>query len=176
MTPDPVFFTVYGSTVASVREALEAHTYHGFVIVRSERERVVYGYISRVDLELALDEAAKQGVTGDASGREIDPSMRRLHFSTEPPSFAVSSSSFVDVSSYVDRHPIVIDPTTPADRVADLFIALGVSLILVADAGRLQGIIKKKDLILYMEHVATESPTAGQSYQALSGRDEKLLG
>ena len=71
------------------------------------------------------------------------------HFSREPPPF--QAARFLDFSASVDRHPIIVRPSMPADRIMSLFQNLGLRYVLCCSPrGRIMGIIKKKNLLYFL--------------------------
>jgi CBS-domain-containing membrane protein len=62
------------------------------------------------------------------------------------------------LSDAVDRHPLVVRPSMPSDRIMAMFQALGLRYILTCSPrGRIVGIIKKKDLLSFLanHHIGT---------------------
>ena len=77
---------------------------------------------------------------------------------------------YIDLSNCVDRHPIIVRPTMPADRVLDMFKGLGLRYIFVSDEnGALLGVIKKKDML---KHIRVEKKLREQSNRMDSGDSE----
>lgn len=144
MTQDPVCLTTYGQTVDSLKEILETEVYHGFPIIDNPHDRLVTGFIARSDLEFELEKCQAQ-----VNNSTIPIGERRCHFSQSPPPFP--SIDFFDFSHSVDRHPIQVRPSMPVDRAMGLFQALGLRYLLCCSPrGRILGIIKKKDLLLWL--------------------------
>jgi len=141
MTINPVCITTYGHTLQEIKDLLASEVYHGFPIIDNPHDRLVTGFIARSDLENELDKVSLD-VWREASST-------RCHFSHEPPPFPAAHA--LDFSANVDKHPLCIRPSTPIDRVNMLFQALGLRYALCCSPrGRLMGLIKKKDLLVYL--------------------------
>jgi len=108
------------TTRSSIEALLLCSQFRGFPVVTTVQEMQVSGYVSRTTLSSALLRVQKQG-----GHRE----------------------TLVDLMGVADTAPIQISPTTPVDRVWELFSLLGLRVVLVCKQGKLVGIIKKKDLL-----------------------------
>merc|ERR1740117_2139300 len=119
MALNPVVLSTYGQTLTSLQELLRAYPFHGFPIVNNSREQLLYGYISRANLEQLVEEHCNRNggssYSGESDGlltehlgggkrsphgtkqvRE-DPirrrhGLRRCYFSPTPPPHAESQS------------------------------------------------------------------------------------
>jgi len=137
----PVCMLTYGETIATIQATLSQHNYKGFPIIDNEKDRLVTGYVSRAELELKLEKLPEED---KERGDRVS-----VHFSSEPPPFP--SPSFLDLSSIVDRHPLIVRPSMPADRILAMFQALGLRYVLsCSPRGRIVGIIKKKDVLAFL--------------------------
>jgi chloride channel 3/4/5 len=145
-SPDTtVCLLLYNQTLRDIKNILAQYPYHGFPIVNNEQEKLIYGYIPRSELELAIERA--EDLDKNPGLSHLNP----VHFSTEPCEF--STMNFYDFSMYIDKYPILVRPDEPLDRVLGLFQSLGLRLVLVCDIkGHLLGLIKKKDLLLHLKN------------------------
>jgi CBS domain-containing protein len=107
-------------------------------------------YVGRVRRRWRPDKPslAKQGV---ANARELHQclcrqccGMRQMGNYEKPP--------HLDLTRYVDPHPLVIFPDVLTNRVLQMFQSLGTACVLVIDStGSLVGLVKKIDLLLHIE-------------------------
>jgi chloride channel 3/4/5 len=143
MSRQPVCLNVYGGTLYSLKALLAKYPYHGFPIIDNNFDQLIYGYIARSDLELLIE----QNKEADAKNPFVP-----VHFSHDPPPYP--TPHFLDFSGNVDKYVVKILPHTPIDRVLGLFQGLGLRYVLVTShKGQLLGIIKKKDVLVYIrEH------------------------
>jgi len=150
MSKTMVCLTVYGETMDSLKKTLATYPYHGFPIIDNSEEMSMYGYVARSDLEIAMESHSLE-----AQNNQFIP----VHFSHDPPPY--QTPNFLDFSPAVDKHPIKVLPHTPIDRVLGLFQGLGLRYVLVmSHKGTLLGLIKKKDLLLYIrQHKGDDTST-----------------
>ena len=142
MSRDLVCLTVYGMNLYTIKNMLQQYPYHGFPIIDNQTDRLIYGYIARSDLELLIEE--QQANEPDNKNPFVP-----VHFSHDPPPYP--TPNFLDFSGSVDKYVIRILPHTPIDRVLGLFQGLGLRYVLVnGHKGGLLGIIKKKDMLVYI--------------------------
>jgi len=141
MTKNLISLTVYGQNLHQLKHLLSKYPYHGFPIIDNQHDSYIYGYIARSDLELLIE----QNTTEEVLRNPFIP----VHFSHDPPPYP--TPNFLDFSSSVDKYPVKVLPHTPIDRVLGLFQGLGLRYVLVnSHKGQLVGIIKKKDMLLYI--------------------------
>eukprot|EP00466_Bigelowiella_natans_P020781 jgi/Bigna1/41319/e_gw1.51.102.1 len=139
MSSTVIALTKYGETVESLEEMCSQYTFHGFPIIEARLNRQVVGFITRRDIKRALKQS------DDDAGQF---SMRVAFASENVPGRFVD---YVDLSKYVDRHPVIVRPSMPADRVLDMFKGLGLRCIFVCSSdGSLRGVIKKKDMLKHI--------------------------
>jgi len=138
MSSEVVIFTKYSETLESLEETCSNHTFHGFPIVETKANRRVVGFITRMEIDKALREHEDIAMTTPVA------------FSLE--SIPGRPVDYADLSKYVDRHPVIVRPSMPADRVLDIFKGLGIRCLFVcASDGSLIGVIKKKDMLKHMQ-------------------------
>jgi hypothetical protein len=80
-----------------VGELLQHHPYHGFPIMchaDGEHAMTVYGFISRADLELALEQVQDDRQPGGL--------LTPIHFAPDPPP-ALANNHYLDLSAAVDK-------------------------------------------------------------------------
>ncbi|KAI9206915.1 putative voltage-gated chloride channel [Polychytrium aggregatum] len=161
MTPidELVCFPSTGMRISSIEKVLSEVDYKGFPVVKSAEDDSLIGYISRSDLKYALEKAKTRAGIGSQApvffddveviGNLFLPRGIRVR-STGASSSRMSSgesAQSLDLTTYVDRTPLSVQPEVPAETVMDLFKKVGPRYILVKRNGRLRGIITKKDLL-----------------------------
>jgi chloride channel 3/4/5 len=155
MTPYPVFLTCHDNTLRDVQKLLETQPFSGYPVVNNAKEQLLYGYVLRIDLVLAMEEVQRTYILNTFSSRDgavgDSVSTRRVLLTHSAPASIRAEEDVVDMSTIVDRFPVTVSPATPSDRLFDLFVGLGLSYLLVEDGGKCVGVIKKKDFIVYMD-------------------------
>ncbi|KAJ1730513.1 Structural maintenance of chromosomes protein 3 [Coemansia sp. Benny D160-2] len=127
-----------GETLDSVADLLQRCAYSGFPVVRSVSTMALVGYISRADMQLAVDRAH---ASAQHTGRSP------CWFGRAPVSDHAMLPAAVDFRPWVDFTPITIFHSTDLNLVAEMFRQLGVRYVLVCHHGVLLGIITKKDIV-----------------------------
>jgi chloride channel 3/4/5 len=161
--------------VEEVLEMIENTEYQGFPIVKSIQDPVIQGFITRADLEYALQKIRRtQGIdplaliffdevpggagTRDESQlvRSIDESPTLLHTFPEnnlSNTFNAAPLKYIDLHSFIDQTPLGVPPKLPVELVIDMFTKLGPRYIIVKHNGRILGIVTKKDVLKYIRMV-----------------------
>jgi chloride channel 3/4/5 len=165
MTPlvNLVHLPEQGLRVKGLEDILNQTRFQGYPVISSIEEPHIIGYITRSDIEYALDTIKKDfGIDPNAlvffKELESDAESSRGSFDLlkEVPDSVVSEyaspsefipSRVVDFSGIMDNTPLGCEPTLPVDTVIDMFTKLGLRFILVKRNGKLKGIITKKDLL-----------------------------
>lgn len=124
--------TERGNTIRSLGELLDRSRSNGFPIVNAEDG--VVGFISRLDLRAVLDSAA----------HVLDPSLPAVFSNVVPR--AVHESGFVDMRPFVDSTPICVVDSAPFSTVCDILRKTGARYVLVLRAGKLSGIMTRRDV------------------------------
>jgi chloride channel 3/4/5 len=137
-TRDLCMLTEAGHTIGDLRGLLTSRKYAGFPIVNNSTDMNVRGYITRAELRAALDRATTQ--------LNMSPTTI-CYFSDQPPS---SKSHGLDMSSWMDAAPLTVVDHTTTNIVYDLFKKMGLRVVLVVAAGRLVGVITKKDVLRHL--------------------------
>lgn len=137
-TRDLCVLTETGHTIGDLRGLLSSRKYAGFPIVNNTTDMNVRGYITRAELRAALDRATTQ--------HNIQPTTP-CYFGDFPPS---SKASGLDMASWMDAAPLTVVDHTTVNIVYDLFKKMGLRVVLVVAAGRLVGIITKKDVLRHL--------------------------
>jgi chloride channel 3/4/5 len=137
-TRDLCVLTESGHTIGDLRGLLTSRKYAGFPIVNNATDMDVRGYITRAELRAALDKATTQLNM---------PPTSVCYFGDLPPS---SKANGVDMTLWTDAAPLTVVDHTTTNIVYDLFKKMGLRVVLVVAAGRLVGIITKKDVLRHL--------------------------
>ena len=132
---DLVRITASGHTIETLRELLGKHRYRGFPVVNDSRKATLLGYISRTELQFALDSA-------NDSSRSL-PSSTECYFQHQP---LADPSVTLDLRPWMDQTPITLSSRSSLQLTNDMFQKLGLRYIAFADRGILAGLLTKKDL------------------------------
>jgi len=137
-TRDLCVLTESGHNIGDLRGLLLSHKFGGFPIVNNTAEMNVRGYITRAELRAALDRATSQLSM---------PPTTLCYFGDLPPS---SKAHGLDMVPWMDAAPLTVADHTTVNIVYDLFKKLGLRVVLVVAAGKLVGIITKKDVLRHL--------------------------
>eukprot|EP00761_Pharyngomonas_kirbyi_P003103 gb/GECH01003107.1/.p1 GENE.gb/GECH01003107.1/~~gb/GECH01003107.1/.p1 ORF type:complete len:752 (+),score=138.65 gb/GECH01003107.1/:1-2256(+) len=140
---------VIPSKSASIRfleNLLKEHKYQGFPVIHDDQGMLIAGYITRQELQNAIDQTR-------ADPRVTPDTIALFSPSNEPHEHSVDEDylTTVDFSHWLDETPIQVVETTPIDRIYDLFRALGLRYVLVSRSSNLVGIITKKDCLEFVK-------------------------
>ncbi|CAJ1422249.1 unnamed protein product [Effrenium voratum] len=108
--------------------------YGGFPVIVSEEDRALVGYVSTESLREYLQQLPV-----------------RVTMKNPMASFQPLDDKTLDLSSLVDRTVIQIVPETRLEQVHQIFLELGLKLVLVCSFGQLVGMITKKAFVQYLE-------------------------
>ena len=127
---------MHGHTIESLGAVLDAVDISGFPVVTSDDERLLVGYVARTELVALLGSVA-------AAGKKPTT---RCYFAALEMRFP-RSAPFVDLSPCVDTAPMQVTANMSFERVFHMFRALGLGYCLVTRAGKLIGVLTKKDML-----------------------------
>jgi chloride channel 3/4/5 len=165
MTPllNVVHLPEKGLKVKGLEDILLQTSFQGYPVISSIVQPNIIGYITRSDIEYALDTIKKDfGIDPNALVffKELESdaasSGGSLDLLKEVPDSVVSEyvspseftpSRVINLSGIMDHTPLACDPNLPVDTVIDMFTKLGLRFILVKVNGKLKGIITKKDIL-----------------------------
>ena len=152
-----------GLRIRDLKAVLNQNTFQGYPVISSLEEKQIVGYITRGDIEYALENIGRiYGIDPNALiffkeiDSELDESPHSPNLVKDLPISIVSEytspfhstpSRVVDLSGFLDNTPLGIDQNLPVDTVIDMFTKLGLRVVLVKENGKLLGIITKKDLL-----------------------------
>ena len=132
---DLVCILATGHTIESLRELLREHRFRGFPVVNDSREATLLGYISRTELQFALDSA-------ESASRSL-PSSTQCYFQHQP---LADPTVTLDLRPWMDQTPITLSSRSSLQLTNDMFQKLGLRYIAFVDRGVLAGLLTKKDL------------------------------
>ncbi|EME45163.1 hypothetical protein DOTSEDRAFT_71014 [Dothistroma septosporum NZE10] len=161
---DLVCFTASGHTIDSLRELLHEHQFRGFPVINDARESVLLGYISRTELQYALDSAT-------STGRSL-PAITECFFQHRP---LADPTVTLDLRPWMDQTPITLSSRSSLQLTNEMFQKLGLRYIVFTDRGMLSGLLTKKDLwyILNEGEEAKVGSGAGALREESDGREDE---
>jgi chloride channel 3/4/5 len=115
----------------------------------------VLGYIGRADLAAALDAARRDDVPAATLASLVpsaSPPEGAATHDTAAAAFAPAASTVFHVGGWATAAPLLVTSSTPVAAALTLFVRTGARVALVVEAGRLVGILTRKDLV---RHVMT---------------------
>ncbi|EME84703.1 uncharacterized protein MYCFIDRAFT_135140 [Pseudocercospora fijiensis CIRAD86] len=157
---DLVCITAADHTIESLRDLLRDHRFRGFPVVNDTREAILLGYISRTELQYALDSAT-------APGRALSVSTE-CYFSHQP---LADPTVTLDLRPWMDQTPITMRSNTSLQLTNEMFQKLGLRYVIFVDRGALAGLLTKKDLYYVLN--AGEEARLGSGAGVLREEDER---
>jgi chloride channel 3/4/5 len=167
---DLVCITATGNTIESLQDLLAEHRFRGFPVVQDAHEPILLGYISRTELQFALNSAT-------SAPREL-PVLTECYFEHQP---LADPNITLDLRPWMDQTPITLRSNCSLQLTNEMFQKLGLRYIIFLDRGGiLAGLLTKKD-IWYVLETGEESRIgsgAGALREAVTGREDEagLLG
>jgi chloride channel 3/4/5 len=122
----------------------------GLVLVqRHGGVEVLQGYISQSELEFGLTKL----VPSARVSTQEDVQVRLLGLEVDEPTSPTSLE--MDLTPFVDRTPLTICAKAPLEYAVEMFARLGLRYLMVTEegTGRLVGVVIKKRLVGYLEHL-----------------------
>ena len=161
---DLVSIPATGHTIESLRALLTEHRFRGFPVVNDLREATLLGYISRTELQFALDSAA-------SAARSLPPSTA-CYFQHSP---LADPTVTLDLRPWMDQTPITLNSKTSFLLTKDMFGKLGLRFVLFTNRGALTGLLTKKDLwyVLNEGEDGRVGYGAGVLREATDGREDE---
>jgi len=147
--------TERGYTVADIESLLERFDYSGFPVVHDAESLSTIGYITRKNLQLALRKGMREHPLGPTTEVVFGDSARGA---ADLSRHVDDTEMVMDVSDYMDHAPIQADVNTSIQRVLHLFKSLGMRCCMVTQAGKLRGLITRKDLLSFI-YESEKDPT-----------------
>ncbi|KAI4652941.1 uncharacterized protein J4E78_007769 [Alternaria triticimaculans] len=147
---DLTAITATGHTIGSLRQLLSQHRFRGFPIIDNSRDALLLGYISRTELQYALQLALTPPRTLAAE--------TEAYFSHQPLSDPATS---LDLRPWMDQTPITLNARASFQLTVSMFQKLGLRYVLFTDRGMLKGLLTKKDVWYVMNGVDEEREEGG---------------
>ncbi|SCZ87864.1 BZ3500_MvSof-1268-A1-R1_Chr2-3g05332 [Microbotryum saponariae] len=154
-----VYVSDEGWTIDQLESMLATEGYRGFPIVRTLRDRIVIGHITRLELISALEQIALEptikGTTKcyflrkpNTEGRQVGPNApfeeegaRKVR--REGVEENEDEACWISLAAWVDEIPIMMNQDTPMEVVVQMFGRLGLRCVLLTKQGGLRGILTK---------------------------------
>lgn len=160
---DLVCITATGHTIESLRELLQDHRYRGLPVIYDMREPTLLGYISRTELQYALDSAS--------NSRSLPPSTE-CFFQHQP---LADPTVTLDLRPWMDQTPITLSSRSSLQLTNEMFQKLGLRYVVFTDKGLLSGLLTKKDLwyVLNEGEEVRVGSGAGALRETVSGQEDE---
>ncbi|XP_075587327.1 chloride channel protein 3 isoform X2 [Dermatophagoides farinae] len=144
------------TTVGQVYQLLRSNNHTGFPVVVSEQNKYLVGFVTRHDLNVALNQARKNEQVFEDSivyfrNFTADEETRFKQYRHDVRSSQSSSLAPLNFRRILDLAPITVTDQTPMETIIDMFRKLGLRQVLVTHNGILLGIITKKDILLHIK-------------------------
>jgi len=161
---DLVCITGTGYTIEGLRGLLHDHRFRGFPVVNDMREALLLGYISRTELQFALDSAT-------SASRSL-PSTTECFFQHQP---LANPALTLDLRPWMDQTPITLSSRSNFQLTKDMFEKLGLRYVVFTDRGILTGLLTKKDLwyVLNEGEMGRVGHGAGVLREEANGREDE---
>lgn len=163
---DIVVITATGHNIQSLHDLLLAHSYRGFPVVSDSNDKVLLGYISRIELVFALKTASN-------APRKL-PLETEVHFLHQPNADIHSS---LDLKPWMDQTPITLNSKASLQLTLSMFSKLGLRYVLFTDRGKISGMLTKKDIWYVLDSAEDDSSRigAGMLREEQGGESRGLL-
>lgn len=135
---DLLVITATGHTIQSLDNLLKSYTFRGFPIIDNVQDTVLLGYISRTELNFALQSAL--------NARKLPPETE-AHFIHQP---LADPTQTLDLRPWMDQTPITLNANASFSLAVSMFQKLGLRYVLFTDKGALKGLLTKKDIWLVL--------------------------
>ena len=135
---DLVIITATGHTIQSLQELLKRHPFRGFPVIDNPREALLLGYISRTELDFAIDSALHT--------RNLSPDTE-TYFAHQP---LADPATTLDLRPWMDQTPITLNVKSSLVLTVNLFQRLGLRYVIFVEKGGLRGLLTKKDVWLLL--------------------------
>lgn len=164
---DLIVITATGHTIDSLLDLLRAHRFRGFPVISDQHEPLLLGYISRTELQYALEMAA--------SPSRALPGSTECFFLHQP---LADPTTTLDLRPWMDQTPITLNSRSGFQLTVNMFQRLGLRYVVFADRGVLAGLLTKKDVwyVLSEGEEAKVGSGAGVLREEAAGEERGLLG
>jgi chloride channel 3/4/5 len=131
---DLVVITATGHTIQSLKHLLNENQYRGFPVIDNPRDAILLGYISRTELDFALQSAL--------TSRNL-PAETETNFSHQP---LADPATTLDMRPWMDQTPITLNAKASFGLTVNMFQRLGLRYVIFVEKGGLRGLMTKKDI------------------------------
>nr|XP_027200062.1 H(+)/Cl(-) exchange transporter 3-like isoform X2 [Dermatophagoides pteronyssinus] len=144
------------TTVGQIYQLLRSNNHTGFPVVLSEQNQYLVGFVTRHDLNLALNQSRKNDEVMEDSivyfrNFSEDEELRFKQYRHHHHNNNRSNSMPLNFRRILDLAPMTVTDQTPMETIIDMFRKLGLRQVLVTHNGNLLGIITKKDILLHIK-------------------------
>ena len=110
---------------------------------------MLQGYISQSELEFGLTKLVPSALVSTQEDVQVRLLGQEIDDPTSPTSLEM------DLTPFVDRTPLTICAKAPLEYAVEMFAKLGLRYLMVTEegTGRLVGVVIKKRLVGYLEHL-----------------------
>lgn len=149
---DLTAITATGHTIATLHRLLLQQRFRGFPVIDNSRDALLLGYISRAELQYALQAALSppRNLSEDTEA----------YFSHQPLSDPTIS---LDLRPWMDHTPITLSAKASFQLTVSMFQKLGLRYVLFTDRGMLRGLLTKKDVWYVMNGMEKEHGEEGSA-------------
>jgi chloride channel 3/4/5 len=155
---DLVVLTSTGHTIQSLTNILATHPYRGFPVISNPHDAVLFGYISRAELEYNLHSSTH-------APRSLPPEAEAF-FLHQP---LADPRTTLDLRPWMDQTPLTLPSRSNLLLTAHYFQRIGLRYVLFSDRGVLQGLLTKKDVWYVLNGAEETRKTAGQDGLGVRG-------
>ncbi|KAI9827916.1 MAG: hypothetical protein M1819_006859 [Sarea resinae] len=152
---DLVVITATGHTIDSLTDLLATQPYRGFPVISDTKDALLLGYISRTELDFALNSAlsSPRKPAGDtevvfsssSTSSQTQQALSSSQVSTNANTTNVAATT-LDLRPWMDQTPITLNSQSSLQLTVNMFQRLGLRYVLFTDKGGLQGLLTKKDV------------------------------
>lgn len=118
-------------TLSKLRNILNKTSYRGYPLVESEINPKIFGYVTTLDLNFALEKFKDMAGSTQCSFVKSD------------------NIGDVDLSPIVNPSPLTVSSDTTLEYILDVFVKVGPRYMLVQEDGVLVGTLTRKDILRY---------------------------
>ncbi|CAE7188719.1 hypothetical protein PTNB85_07645 [Pyrenophora teres f. teres] len=156
---DLTAITATGHTIGSLRQMLSQYRFRGFPVIDNSRDALLLGYISRTELQYALQTAV-------TPPRDL-AAETEAYFAHQPLSDPTTS---LDLRPWMDQTPITLNARASFQLTVSMFQKLGLRYVLFTDRGMLKGLLTKKDVWYVLNGMEEDNEDASAGEDTRRGR------
>ncbi|KAK1919265.1 hypothetical protein P3342_008989 [Pyrenophora teres f. teres] len=138
---------------------LSQYRFRGFPVIDNSRDALLLGYISRTELQYALQTAV-------TPPRDL-AAETEAYFAHQPLSDPTTS---LDLRPWMDQTPITLNARASFQLTVSMFQKLGLRYVLFTDRGMLKGLLTKKDVWYVLNGMEEDNEDASAGEDTRRGR------